>query len=236
MGVWTPTIIIRYYKRLSIITPETFLRGAAFAMSSEKIEYKVMAGVDGDKDAVISGNIKFSGLDIMASYKQRAFTLDNTNRGALALGATFEGLPAGIKLTAGFISPVIEGTPEFGDAALNLSVSFSLSPGGNLSLAGYLLYTMDDEGINENYLGVALEEFLAYVEPGVKLSDYLSFGLPIEFHKFHASDVKEQIWIVPTLYIYPVKGVEIWLWAQAILYTESGDPDFYGGLETIVRF
>ncbi len=82
----------------------------------------------------------------------------------------------------------------------------------------------------------AFEQILAYVEPGYKLSKYLAVGLPLEWHKWDGVSDK-QIWIVPTLYIYPVDGVEIWLWGQAVLHSTSGAaPDFYAGLESIIKF
>lgn len=233
-----------FYKRLSLITPEAYLRGAAFSKESGKNAFRVLAGLDGGDKAILSGSAKLSGLSVMATYMETAYDPGTGGIGLLSFGATCEGLPAGIKLIAGFLTPVVAGTPEFGDAALNLAASFSVSLGGNFSLAGFFLFTKDDYGINGNILNVvpgtggvgAFEQILAYVEPGYKISKHLAVGLPLEWHKWDGVSDK-QIWIVPTLYIYPVDGVEIWLWGQAVLHSTSGaDPDFYAGIESIIKF
>ena len=234
-----------FYKRLSLITPETFLRGASFAKDIGSMIYKIVLGADASEKVIASGALKISKLNVMATYYEQSFTHATDGLiGLLSLGAVVDGLPAGIKLTAGFLAPVVDGTPEFGDAAINLSASFSIPLTKKASLAGYVLFTRDDYGINENVLNLnksgvsmgAFEQFLAYVEPGIKLSEYFAVGLPLEYHKWDGLDDK-QIWVVPTLYFYPVSGVEIWLWGQAVIHSTSGmDPDYYAGLETIVKF
>jgi len=224
-----------FYKRLSIITPETFLRGASFSKTSTNMSYSVLAGADSEKGAIISGSIKFGGISLLASFYEKKLN----NAPILSVGVVVENLPLSGKLIIGGIVPVIDGSMETANSALNLAYSFSLGLGPQWSLAGMVMYTDDAYGVDNAVFGVNYENLLIYMEPGIKFSKYVAVGLPVELHKWIATAAStkegEELWIVPTLYFYPTDGVEIWVWGQVVL-AEGAEPGYFGGLETIVKF
>lgn len=86
------------------------------------------------------------------------------------------------------------------------------------------------------------ETLLVYVEPGFTLSDYVSLGVPVEFHMTGAvlggGTSANHIWVVPTLYFYPTGNsddLEIWVWGQADIDV-AGSVGLYGGAEVIYSF
>ncbi len=83
----------------------------------------------------------------------------------------------------------------------------------------------------------AFDDFFVYVEPGMALGKNVSIGLPLEYHVPDLDvDAGNAFWAVPTLYIYPGRGVEWWIWGQGVFHARGGDPDFFAGSEIIFRF
>ena len=125
-----------------------------------------------------------------------------------------------------------------------------------LGQTGNLEVTEDGEEINtstSSLLGSTGDGFsdnvFIYLEPGWSFAnDYLAFSPIVEYHRTGSIDIgnsRDQIWFVPTLYIYPADNVEIWLWAQGIWDVGGGSGeestsanfgDYFAGMELIFRY
>ncbi len=233
-----------FYKRLSIITPETFARGIAYSMSVGGGTLSTYLGVDkGTMGAIVAASFELGSISLIASYYEQGVSSISTARTApfLPVGMVVKGLPLSGKLTIGGVLPVDGGSLEIKNSSFNIVYDFNTSLGGSLSLAGMLMYSDDSTGLNSTVFGsqclagINFENILIYLEPGISLSKKVAFGLPVEYHKMNDTVGTEQIWIVPTLYFYPASGVEVWVWGQVVLQ-DKAEPLYFSGIESIVKF
>ena len=117
------------------------------------------------------------------------------------------------------------------------ATSFLIEPGialgENGSLCASFFYQIDDSGV----WGGAYENMFFYIEPGYSINPKFALGLPIEYHEPDVDiDDDESIWLVPTAYIYPIEGAEIWAWGMMSQSTAAdSDPEFSIGLELILN-
>ena len=117
------------------------------------------------------------------------------------------------------------------------ATSFLIEPaialGENGSLCTSFFYQIDDSGVWEG----AYDNMFFYIEPGYSINPKFALGLPIEYHEPDVdTDDDESIWLVPTAYIYPIEGVEIWAWGMMSQATAAdSDPEFSIGLELILN-
>ncbi|QQS03130.1 MAG: hypothetical protein IPK50_12505 [Fibrobacterota bacterium] len=82
------------------------------------------------------------------------------------------------------------------------------------------------------------DDMTFYVEPGVNFAGgAAAAGLAVEYHEPSMdADKDEYIYIIPNLYLYPVKDMTITLWAEADKYMEDKAMTFALGLETVFKF
>jgi hypothetical protein len=94
--------------------------------------------------------------------------------------------------------------------------------------------------VRQTVTGAFLDDFLVYVEPAYTLDKTFAVGLPLEFHNPSLTVSRdESLWLVPTLYVYPVQGAEWTVWAKATKPLRSGSggyPDYGAGSEILFRF
>jgi hypothetical protein len=132
-----------------------------------------------------------------------------------------------------------EGADRPNVVSLLLEPSFAL---GKFSVAATGFLLIDPDTINSLAAPIyskVFDEGFFYIEPGYTFNDYIGVGLPIEFHARELDVEKdEEVWLVPTLYVYPAKNVQWWIWGQMVNYLADADvdPAFYAGSEIIVTF
>jgi len=87
--------------------------------------------------------------------------------------------------------------------------------------------------------GTSFDDMIFYIEPGMAFNDYVALGLPLEYHDPDMdNEIDASFWAVPTLYLYPADGAQVWIWGQAVvpLHEDGGDMGIYFGSELIVEF
>ncbi len=233
-----------YYKRLSMITPESFTRGLRYSVGGKTVTQELLIGIadrngsTADVQGVTSFALGISqSLGIYYGMKNDALTGFSEGTGMYA-GAEYRGGIGeflSIKADAGYMSPP-------GDDERTHLVSLLLEPVltiGRFSAAftGFLMLDGDSLYNSASLLDLGDEMFF-YVEPGYSIGDHLTAGLPLEYHAADLSnDDDNAFWVVPTLYVYPFKDVQWWIWGQVVKYMSGGTKNDYGfGSEIIVSF
>lgn len=238
-----------YYKRLSMITPESFTRGIKYSVGNDLITQEVTAGISdlGETIADVQG---VTNLNLKEKHSlSLSYGLQNNSQLSFSTGTkVFAG--------AGYLG-------NFGDI-LTLKTDFGYInfPGEERKNVVTLLvepllsfgkfttamtaYTMfDPDSANTDLAASPLfgisDEFFFYIEPGFSFTDYFAAGLPLEIHGMDLENKDDNaFWAVPTFYIYPTENIQWWIWGQVVvLMTENvkkGDLLFGIGSEIIVSF
>jgi hypothetical protein len=218
------------YKRpvdYGAIMPEAYLRG----FGADIAGLTVYAGAT-DLDISTEPEPKVSQFGLYGAYGlalSESFSL--TPKADIRLGGPDAEWHAGIEaaLEGDFSLNAALGAFSEGGADPNFTVLVEPSlSAGQFSVAGtYYQALVDDEASPASIP----DDLLIYIEPGISLNDVFAAGLPLEFHQLDT----EQFWAVPTLYLYPASGAEIWLWAGGV-FPDKGDASFSAGSEVIVNF
>lgn len=243
-----------FYKRLSMITPESFTRGIQYSNTFGPVTQTFLVGA-ADLDAN-TGDIL--GTSEVALGEEQAVTAVYGVRGSALedFGSGFD-IQAGLQYTGSFGEMLsmkadvgylgIAGEERSNVITLLAEPSVSM---GQFSVAGSFYYMMDSDSINDQialasalvgedpeYLFGLGDEMFAYVEPGYSFNDVIAAGLPLEYHAGLLDDEDDNsFWVVPTLYVYPTDGVEWWIWGQVVVPQGEGDNAYGLGSEIIVNF
>ncbi|MBD3347209.1 MAG: hypothetical protein GF401_19315 [Chitinivibrionales bacterium] len=234
-----------FYKRLSMITEESFTRGVGYSFGNEALTQSILAG-----SADINQVGDLVGITSLAFGEENSLSLYYGVRGSI-----YEQFKTGSMLFAGL--------EYLGSIGEMISLKFDLGlqnlPGEERSTAYTLLFEpvftagdfstamsvytfIDPDSTGANFVE---DEFYAYIEPGHAFTDVLAAGLPLEIHTTDLDEFSDagSFWVVPTLYVYPADGVEWWIWGQVVAPLGDGDGDgetddlSYGlGSEIIVTF
>jgi hypothetical protein len=253
------------YKRLSMVTPESFLRGVSYAIETDRLSQTVLLGVGDAPNTVYSYNVAAIGGDTISVAGDSVATDRNqaTIAGETGIGV---GESYTLRLYASVHSDITARFEDTGMLSLgsrlegrlaellsfHTTVGFMAGPSQSrgltlliepaLSLEKYSLaasvYSFFDleDGAALNPVN---DEFFVYIEPGIQLATPFALGLPLEIHTpdMSALDTEGEFWGVPTMYIYPSDGVQWWLWAQAIVpFDADRDLAYAVGSEIIVEF
>lgn len=232
------------YKRLSMITPESFSRGLSYSISSGMISAQLLAGI-ADRNtstADVQGvlNLAFSESNTLGIYigMQNDAVYEFADGTDFYAGAEFDGT-AGDMLSLKFDLGYKKLAGEDGLSVISVLFEPSLSL-GKFSTALSAFYSYDgDEAVNgaKDLFGLG-DEMFVYVEPGYSFTDMFAAGLPLEYHAFDITNEDDnEFWAVPTFYVYPTDGVQWWLWGQMIApLVEDADLGWGVGSEIIVNF
>lgn len=232
-----------FYKRISMITPESFTRGLQVSFGSEKFSQDIGIGA---ADADMVGDI--FGASTISPSESQSIGIYYGVRGSVK--ASFESgseVFAGLEYNGSF-GDMLEVKFDLGyrnvadgndaDDERESGVSILAEPSlamGDFSLAFSVFAYTGDEMSSANLLP---EEFYAYVEPGYSFTETFAFGLPLELHAAELDGIGDgAFWVVPTAYFYPTDNVEWWVWGQVVApFTEGEDPAYGLGSEIIVTF
>jgi hypothetical protein len=224
-----------FLKTRSMLSAETFLRGAQLTEGFGKTSLDVYAGSK-DADRCLGyaavwtlplGNNSLRVLHNLDSY----YGLDM--RPSMT-GAEFTGEFGKLKLKAdlGWHADLA----GLADAqGFNLLMEPVLTISDKVSIAAALYGQAEKNGYMTGKFG--FDDWFVYVEPGYAVTPSVALGLPLEMHEpdIHAAD-DEALWVVPTLYLYPADKTQWWLWGQMVMPMGEGDPEFYVGSEVIYSF
>jgi hypothetical protein len=244
------------YKRLSMITTESFTRGIQYSLPLGGLSQTLLVGAS-DANTTTANFIGSSAFEAaegqaLALYYGAVMDMmqDFDAAGEFFAGAEYNGAFGEM-----FATKVAAGFRSFGGESnvYTLLVEPVLSM-GNISVAGSFYTLVDPDSVNESIaLANALlpedeqmdplygigDELYVYVEPGITLSEQTAFGLPLEYHAADIEvDTDDTFWVVPTFYVYPFDNTEWWLWGAAFApMGENPDDLTYGlGSEIIVTF
>ncbi|NLG17374.1 MAG: hypothetical protein GX556_08620 [Fibrobacter sp.] len=236
-----------FYKRLSMITPESFTRGVRYGTSSDRFSQEISAGIAdvGDHSADLNGTtgLKFNENNSLGLfYGFRGSASENfTNGTDFFAGAKYLGNAGALSIKADIGYNNLSGDVRKNVLTFLLEPSIALNK-FTAAFTGYVMYDPDSANdISESPLFKLSDELLFYVEPGYSFNDLFAAGLPLEYHGADLEDRDDNsFWIVPTFYIYPAEKVQWWLWGQVVIpqAEEIGSEDLmYGiGSEIIVEF
>jgi hypothetical protein len=237
-----------FYKRLSMITKESFTRGLSYGLGNEKIRQEITAGVAdvGDNVADLHG---LTGVNLNENhslelyYGMRGSSLEEISSGTdFFAGAHYLGSIGdylSVKADVGYTS--IGGTDRGNVLSLLLEPSLTFNR-FSLAFTGYALFDPDsvNELADDPLFGIA-DELMFYVEPGYSFNEKFAAGLPLEYHGADLENKDDNaFWAVPTFYIYPAENIQWWLWGQVVGPLSDGVKGkdlLYGiGSEIIVEF
>ncbi len=257
------------YKRLSMITPETFSRGIQYTIGNDIFSQSFLVAAADDADELISyhvvstdgDTVAMSGADAVAEGNggdisgTSMFTFNDDHGLSLFYGVradVYNGYKAGGKFYAG-----LEYNGAFGDV-FEMKFDFGYTNfSGEYNTIALLLepcltvkdfstaltfYTLIDPDSANDVGGDPLfgvgDELFVYIEPGYSFTDVLAAGVPVEYHSFDVENTDDdELWIVPTFYVYPFGDVEWWIWVQLGIPFAEGYDTYYGlGSELIVNF
>jgi len=214
------------YKNKGMITSEIFPRGLQAVYDMGSFSITAIGGAKDDEagSLIAGGIIGFKPSDMISANATIITTSADSNTDINAGLSTVATLgPANIKLDFAYITQ--------GDSVgMNLLIEPSASF-GNFSVASTFFMKIKDESIEQD----VTDDMFVYVEPGYSFSDNFAFGLPLEYHDTDLDVEKdESIWVVPTVYIYPAKNLEWWLWGGSFI----GDTEtsYSVGSEVIFSF
>uniref|UniRef100_A0A7C4KHD6 Porin n=1 Tax=Anaerolinea thermolimosa TaxID=229919 RepID=A0A7C4KHD6_9CHLR len=239
-----------FYKRLSMITPESFTRGLKYSLGNDMITQTLSLGVAdanyGTGD-VVGTTLLSLGEDqsVEAYYGVRGdVSLDFKSAADVFVGAEYKGAfgPLSVKADVGYKS--LMGEDRSSTVALLLEPTLAL---GKFSIAASVYAFVDPDSTNyKSFMdttGVLSstnpvdDEMVIYVEPGVSVTDNFGIGLPLELHDdFLATEDDMEFWAVPTFYIYPTDKVQWWIWGSLVQPLYDADPFWGLGSEIIVNF
>ncbi len=222
------------YKRTSPTIAETFIRGIGIDASGLTAYVGSLDGVDADEKSTLAGAYLAYAIE-KGSISAKPFAAFTVGSGDVPVQAGVEyGYSAGDLSIGG----------EFGltkDAEMDPSYLLLLEPTiemGDISVAATMYYSITSD--KKASATVIEEEYFVYVEPGTSISDELAVGLPVEYHGGVKDADSESIWVVPTVYLYPAKDLEWWIWGGAVIGTgdavKDNDIALSFGSEVIMNF
>jgi hypothetical protein len=228
------------FKNQDMILPLTYPRGLkASVAAGDKVAVEAGFGVEdvigSDTNTLYIANSKIS------AFKEDGSGLLNVHFAAAKEHAAdnFSFMATGLDLAindyfnlyAGFLLPTIS------SAEIAFQGGIEGIAGGDFSVAYALIGGTDSP--ERLALGSTFTElFMVYMEPGYVFNEYFAAGLPLEFHHYGEKlngVASSQVWAVPTLYFYPMAGMEIWVWGQAVLEADT-DPGVFAGMEVMFSF
>ncbi len=200
------------YKRLSMVTPESFVRGVSYTFESGSITQTVLAGAGDAPNTLMSYNVETTGGDTATLTEGEVGS--DANSGAVAsetrigLGDDYAldiyaSLQSDIAKDFSSAATLAAGTrlegsiAEMLEFAATLGYTLGYNPGPSessaltllveptLSLGTYSLAAsvyLFSDLDNGAGLNPVSDEFYVYVEPGIRTSDLFGFGLPLEIH------------------------------------------------------
>lgn len=227
------------YKRLSMITPESFTRGVQYTTGSDAITQSLLIGsadADGTGDAGGATELSLDESHSVGLYYgirgsvvesfETASTIYAGIEYAVSLGEAVE-----LKLDVGYRN--LPGAERSNAVAVLAEPSLAL---GRFSLAASYYQYFDPDETGTSFVD---EDMYGYLEPGMSIADPFAVGLPLEIHAMGPVDGLAddgQFWAVPTAYIYPAAGVEWWVWGQLAVPLAGGDLAYGLGSEIIAKF
>jgi hypothetical protein len=232
------------YKRLSMITGESFSRGIKYGVGNDVFTQELQVGVaDIDSFTADVNGASYvtisEGQSVGVFYGIRGSSkLDFKTGSTFFAGAEYKGgigEAVALKLDVGFRS--IPGDERTSLTTILFEPALTLGKFTTALTAFIGIDDVDSVNVAAEEFGIADEMFF-YVEPGYSFTDVIALGLPLEYHD-PVIDMEDDasIWIVPTLYVYPASNVQWWLWGQIGIPTAEESDPFYGfGSEIIVTF
>lgn len=240
-----------FYKRLSMITNESFTRGLKYSFSSDMITQEVLVGIADNSSGSTSDiqgatSIKIDDANGVGVYYgiQNNAMLSFEDGSNIYAGAEYNGSfgdMLALKADVGYMGLAEKNSEGDRSNLISVLVEPTLTMGKfSAAFTGYYMYDGDTLTNSSTYFGLGDEMFF-YLEPGYSFTDIFAAGLPLEYHAGALDDASDNsIWIVPTLYFTFAENVQWWLWGQVVLDAsdadEKADPDFYAGSEIIVTF
>ncbi|MDG5815218.1 hypothetical protein QA601_09015 [Chitinispirillales bacterium ANBcel5] len=230
-----------FYKRRSMITPESFTRGLSYSLDLGSVTQELILGVaDVDYNTVDAIGVSSIGINenhsLSLAYGIRGSALEDFSGFNLFGGAEYNGSfgMLDIKADIGFTN---YGAEDRYNVLTLLVEPYMEMANFYTAFAFYRLFDFDEINSPESPLFGIEDEMFFYFEPGYAFNDVVAFGLPIEYHWFVLDDDDDnEVWLVPTFYVFPADGVEWWIWGQAAFPTNSEDPGYALGMEIIVSF
>jgi hypothetical protein len=226
------------YKRLSMITAETFTRGLSYSIGNDMFEQSIIIGVSDLGNSIgnvnAASSFSFSETQSLGIYYGISGDImgDFKNSGSVFAGAEYNGSfgdVLGVKFDLGW-------TTYGGDANTIALLAEPTLTFGDFSTAFSYYQFFDPDSTGTNPVG---DEMYMYVEPGYSFTDNFAFGLPLEIHTTDVESFSDAgaFWVVPTFYIYPTDNVEWWIWGQMVKpFLADADMGYGLGSEIIVNF
>ncbi len=247
-----------FYKRLSMITPESFTRGLQYSIGTDVFTQTVLVGSNDGETALsmdpnaldVGGlsNLAFTeNMSLGVMYGLNVDIYDGFESSGLIYGGLEFLATAGemlaLKADIGLLNvpKVDEITADGVEFVRSTGASFLLEPAltmGRFSTAASFFALLPPEDFDAlGYYGIS-DELFVYVEPGYAFTDMFAFGLPVEYHAYTLdNEDDDEIWLVPTFYVLPTDGVQWWIWGQTVIPTaENGELGYALGSELIVEF
>jgi hypothetical protein len=235
------------YKRLSMITEESFTRGIKYEIQKGNYSQSILTGV-ADLNESTGDVMAVSGFDfsddnsLYISYGIRGDVKSSFKTGSdLFMGGSYNSsIGSMISLKADFGYSNISGENRKNLFTILFEPSLEVNQ-FTTDLIFYMLFDPDSaNNLNDPLFGIP-DEFLVYIEPGYKLTDKAKFGLPLEFHGAELDNNDDNsFWVVPTFYLFPSENVQWLLWGMVTVAVQkniSSEDLSYGlGSEIIVSF
>lgn len=233
-----------FYKRLSMITPESFTRGVKYSIGNNVVTQEVLAGV-ADRNSSTSDIQGVTNLTLGENHTLGLYygmkndvTADFSDGTDFYAGVEYRSAGPGvldIKADFGYMNPAAKELPQTYSILLEPVLTL-----GNFSAAftGFVMID-DNKLINSAAEQFKLDdEMFFYLEPGYSFNDNFAVGLPLEYHAVDLDNEDDNaFWLVPTLYVYPFENVQWWIWGQIVKYRQEDAANAYGiGSEIIVTF
>ncbi len=225
-----------YYglKTKSMILGTRYMRGFMLSKDFGGANIDLLAGPL-NRNNVFGTSLRL-GIPITDQHNVNVYTsfdFDQTRNGRpFWSGLEYEGTIGTIDVKADFGYAGVAENDGINNATTIL-IEPSASLGEDGSIAASFFWQDDKSGI----WGGSFDNMFFYLEPGYSVKPSFALGLPLEYHD-PDMDVEddESIWIVPTAYVYPIDGAEVWFWAMASKPMADGvDTEFSVGLELIIK-
>ncbi|MBD3241183.1 MAG: hypothetical protein GF331_11405 [Chitinivibrionales bacterium] len=203
-----------FYKRLSMITPESFTRGLSYSFEAGALKQTILLGAADDADELLSYRVQTVEADTIEvngdSIVDFGNSADVVGKSELAITeghsvSLFYGLRmdvakpfdaenarvfGGLEYLGSF-GEVLElkadfGYQNYGGEASTFSLLVEpLLTFGDFSIAASYYQFFDPDDTGRNFIG---DEMYVYVEPGYAFSEMIALGLPLEVHEEESDD------------------------------------------------
>ncbi|MBK9578688.1 MAG: hypothetical protein IPO40_16575 [Fibrobacteres bacterium] len=238
---------IAYYaaKRYSSVTRVAAVRGAGLSYGS----FSAFAGANDAADSLFTAGASYSiALDSTSTLEPAATVTAGAKSdvpwnggvqykgkfGAFSLSASASGYGGKDTADKSKFGYVLVAEPSYATDAFYVATAALFSPKAKDRLDSLFAYPVR-HGRSYKAWG---DDMTFYVEPGVNFAaGKAAAGLALEYHEPSMdADKDEYIYIIPNLYLYPVKDMTITLWAEADKYMEDKAMTYALGLETVFKF